>query len=307
MANTILVDASNRVYAHHLANKLTVGQFQVQAIFGIVREIHALVERNPGWSPIVLWDGYAQWRYDVFPEYKSGREKRALEDPDSAERKRTRVAQVPYIRKALTWMGIHQMYARSQEADDMAGYLSGRFAQSGSLVRLISSDTDWSQLVNENVQCIDTINDKKYTHLNYFDMTGYRNGMAYIQGKALIGDTSDSIDGIAKIGKKTASDILAEFGDVETFFSQVDSGVFVPKYVKHKNLASAEGREKYRRNMKLMCLIGAAPPKKDDVVVLKPELDKSSLQAMFERLNFRSILRDYDEWFAPLAKRYGAA
>jgi len=303
MTNTIIVDASNRVYAHHSANKLTAGHFQVQAIFGFAKEVHALVTRNPGWSPLVLWDGRAQWRYDLFPEYKSGREKKALDDPESAERKRTREAQIPYLRKALTWMGIHQVYATCQEADDLAGYFTRRITSGGSLVRLVSSDTDWSQLVGPDCQWVDPINDKKFTPLNYFEMTGYKDGMSYIQGKALIGDESDSIDGVPKIGKKTAPEILAEFGSVDEFFRQVDEGIFVPKYVKHKNLASPEGRATFARNMKLMSLQDVKAPPPANVRVLKPELNKHNFRALCEKLNFQSILRDFDEWFAPLEKR----
>ncbi|WP_323016360.1 5'-3' exonuclease H3TH domain-containing protein [Castellaniella sp.] len=307
MANTIIVDASNRVHAHHSVNVLTVGKFQVQAIFGFVREVHALVERNPGWSPLVLWDGHAQWRYDVFPEYKSGREEKAKNDPEAADRRRSREAQIPYIRKALSWMGIHQMYSVSQEADDMAGYFAKRIPADGSLVRLVSSDTDWSQLVGTNVQWVDTINDKKLTPTNFFEMTGYRDGFAYIQGKALIGDTSDSIDGIPKIGKKTAPLILAEFGSVAEFFRQVDAGIFIPKKVAHKNLAYPVGRHIFERNMKIMNLLDAPAPPKGDARVIAPDFNPQNLRLLFDKLNFQSILRDFDDWIEPLQKRQGKA
>ena len=303
MPNTIIVDASNRVYAHQYGNKLTCGKFEVQAIFGFVKEIRALIVKNPGWSPLVLWDGRAQWRYDLFPEYKSGREKKALEDPDSAERKQAREAQIPYIRKALSWLGIHQMYATDQEADDMAGYFNKRITESGYLVRLISSDTDWSQLVGPSTQFRDPINDKLITPVNFFEMTGYKDGYSYIQGKALIGDTSDSIDGVPKIGQKTAPEILMEFGSIEEFFRQVDEGIFKPKYVKHKNLASPEGRAIFERNMKLMSLQDVKAPDPKNVRALKPELNKANFRALCEKLNFQSILREYDEWFAAFENR----
>src|SRR4051794_35351265 len=82
---TILVDANSRGYAFHDSAKLTVGAFQTQAIFGMVKEMRNIYFSMPTRQVYVLWDGRAQWRYDLYPEYKAGREgKSAVEDAHRA-------------------------------------------------------------------------------------------------------------------------------------------------------------------------------------------------------------------------------
>ena len=293
MKNTLIVDGNSLAHANHNGTRLTVGTMEVQAIYGMLRSIAALKGAYPGWDMIVLWDGRAQWRFDLHPEYKGNRE---AKDAKQEAHKAAFKAQSPFIRKALSLLGVKQLLVESAEADDVAGYLSKRLSAAGAYVVLVSGDKDWIQLVNPKVIWFDPIRDRKVSEANFFEFTGYRSPQAFIDGKALTGDTSDNIPGVGGIGEKGAPVFLAEFGSVEAFFKAVDSGTFKPKKKAHQNLASPEGRDAFRRNRQLMNLLDVPKPPSDHVTVMKSQLDPNGFKVLCEKLAFRSFLREFDEF-----------
>jgi 5'-3' exonuclease len=284
--------------------KLTVGNMETQAIFGMVRSMRIMLEANPGWTPIILWDGKSQWRKDLYPDYK---ENRKPKDAKQIEHKNSYKQQSPFTRKALSLLGIRQMLVVTAEADDMAGLLSKKLSSSGKKVKLITADQDWLQLINENVTWFDPINDYVVTHKNFTEFTGYFSVDAFLQGKAIVGDNSDFIEGVDRIGKVIATKILAEFGTVEKFFEQCDSGVFVPRLKIHKNLADPKGREIFHRNMKLMDLRNVPEPDKKDIQIIAPDYDEDRFQFLIEKLAFTSLLRDFDRYMQPFRTLQKAA
>ena len=98
MANTLLIDGNSIGHANHNATKLTVGEMQTQAIFGVVKSVRALAESYPGWNQLVLWDGKSAWRKQIYPDYK---ENRKAKDEKQQAHKDAYKAQSPFIRKAL--------------------------------------------------------------------------------------------------------------------------------------------------------------------------------------------------------------
>lgn len=304
MPNTVLVDGSNIAHANDQGAKLTVGTMQTQAIYGTLRSARAMLNDYRGWGLVFLWDGRAQWRYDLFPEYKANR---AAKTPEEEAEKAAYQRQVPVIRKMLQLLGVRQIMATTQEADDLAGFFTRHITDAGSRVINVSGDTDWLQLVGPLAQWFDPIKDRRVTHVNFFEKTGYFDQHAFIEGKALIGDSSDNIDGIPRIGKKTAPEVLAQFRSVGEFFRQVDSGEFIPKYVVHKNLASVEGRALFERNMRLMDLRAAVCPPANEFANLAPTFNPDHFRVLCEKLNFRSVLRDFDTFIFPFREANNAA
>jgi len=296
MSNTVLVDASSIAHANDNGAKLTVGSTQVQAVYGFLRSVRAMLNEYRGWNHVLLWDGRAQWRFDLYPQYKANR---IAKTPEEEAEKAAYQKQVPIIRKMMQVLGMRQMLAQNAEADDLAGFLTRHLTSGDHRVVLKSGDSDWTQLVNPMCIWTDPIRDLRITHANFFEKTGYFSPKAFLEGKILIGDTTDFIEGVKGIGKKKAPEILAQFESVENFWRKVDSGEFTPKYVIHKNLASPEGRERFARNMKLMNLIDAPRPAASDLLKLTPSYNESHFRALCEKLNFRSVLRDFDTFVAP--------
>lgn len=295
----LLVDGNSLAHANHNANTLTVGDFQVQAIFGFLKSMRALMEKYPGDKElIVLWDGRAQWRIDLYPEYKGNRAERTPEEELSNE---ARKKQMPYLEKALSLLGIKQIRSPLLEADDLAGYFARALSAKGKKVTLISGDRDWITVVDNNVSWYDPIRDRKVDMDNLLEFTGYFTTAAYVQGKALMGDNSDNIGGVGGIGEKGAALFLAKWGDVNEFFRQVDAGEYTPAARKDKkaktphpeqSLASPEGRALFERNVKLMDLGQSRRPEPGEVQINNGAVNQMAFINFCSRLAFMSILRD---------------
>ena len=328
MSLTNLVDGNSIGHANHNATKLTVGGMETQAIFGVVKSIHALVKEDPSASTLVLWDGKSQWRKDVLPSYK---ENRTATNEREAAHKESYKKQSPFVRKALQLLGVRQMLATSAEADDLAGLLVKKLA--GRQIRLVTGDKDWLQLVRPGVTWFDPIRDRQCNLSNFFEFTGYRTPEQFLDGKALVGDTSDNIPPVGGIGETGAPEFIAEFGSVQRFYDQVDAGLFVPKKKAHIRLCGesefskdewaaqyagdpsdekakkkhldqwpGQGRIIFARNRRVMNLLDVPPPPKEDVSIINPTFNPEGFRALCEKLAFHSILRNFDAFIEPFSK-----
>lgn len=300
----LIVDGNSLAHANHNTTPLTVGDFQVQSIFGCLRSAQKLAEMYPRSEQIWLWDGKAQWRIDLYPAYKGNRE--PLDAAAEASKEAFR-RQAPFTEKALNLLGVKQIRSPLLEADDLAGYFSRSMSAQGHKVTLVSGDRDWITLVDSNVSWFDPIRNRKVDMDNLLDFTGYFTTEAYVQGKALQGDNSDNIIGIPKMGEKTAALFLAEWGDVRKFFAAVDNGTYTPKKRASKTatslhpeqvLASPEGRAIFERNVKLMDLRQSRKPEQGEVIIQRGEPNAHGFISLCERLAFASILRERRSFLA---------
>lgn len=312
MTGFVLVDANSLGHAFHNSTKLTVGQFQTQAIFGVVKAIRELTVERPDRRVIVLWDGRAEWRRTIYPEYKANRKPLTAEE---AADKEAYKKQVPLIQAALGRLGVAQKLNYAAEADDLAGYLTPRLVAAGHSVLLETGDRDWWQMVGPQVTWFDPRYDgRKVTHDTFLENTGYANPTAFLDGKAIQGDGSDNIDGIDGIGETTAANLVAEFGSVREFLDLVDRGKYAPKQRRSKTaktkhpeevLASPEGRAIYERNLKLMDLLSVPYPEPDQAHTFKTQFDPVGFRTICEKLAFVSILKDFDNFVMPFERRAG--
>lgn len=283
----LLIDGSNITHANHNGTPLTANGMQVQAIFGVIRSLRAMLEKaydNP--LPIVLWDGRAQFRFGLYPDYKGNR------DPGDLKAEQSRQAyqkQVPFLRKGLEFLGVAQALHLEREADDLAAYFSDAYAAQGKRVTLVSGDKDWIQLVKPGVTWFDPIRDRQVTHATLLDMTGYASVESFVDGKTLEGDDSDFIEGIEDMGPKTAQLFLAKWGTVNRFLVAVDAGEAQPAQRKSKHaktlhpeqvLCSPEGRARYARNHALMDLRRGPRIKGSDIQLTKKPPNPEAFQLL---------------------------
>jgi 5'-3' exonuclease len=301
----LYVDGNAMGHAHHNATKLSFGAMQTQAIFGFTRMMRDLRVSNPGEPIFVLWDGYAKHRFEVLPTYKGDREE-ALKDPEKLAHREAYRAQVPIIKKMVELMGITQILHPDFEADDLAGLL---VASRPGRTRLVTGDSDWLQLIRDDVEWYDPREGGKLVTLETLHQHyGYFTPSEYLEGKTLMGDDTDSIPGIPDIGKKTAIEFIARWKSVPEFFAAVDSGKYTPQARKSKTaktlhpeqvLASPEGRATYFRNMALMDLRSPRIPNPEAIEITKAPLDATKLETLCARLGFASITRNFAEWVRP--------
>ena len=295
--NYLLIDGNSIGYANHHATKLNSGDMETQAIFGFFKTMRELRVTYPNHVPLVLWDGRAQWRYDLVPEYKSNRR----DDPKKLAIKEAYEKQGPFIKDGLFTLGVRQLRATTHEADDLAGYFVKHLLDKGSEdIVLISGDQDWLQLVRPGVTWRDMRSDEKVVTLkNFTDFTGYRTPLAFLEGKCLMGDSSDCISGVGGIGEKGAPEFLAEFGSVREFWSKCDSGEFKPTKKAHINLAFGEGRKTFARNFKAMQLLRVPKPLPEAIESRAGRLTKEGFTEICESLAFVSITRNIDNFLKP--------
>lgn len=297
MTDTVLIDANSIGHAAQHGTKLVSGDMQTQAVFGFVRAIADIRKEYRGWDILCLWDGKAQWRFDLCPEYKSNR----TSDAKKVASRKAYSEQRPFIAKALQHLGIPQLTASTHEADDLAGLLVKRYsADPDNKIVLMSGDEDWIQLVRPNVTWRDRRDDSKVVRMdNLMNKMGYATPLGFLEGKCLQGDTSDVISGVGGIGAGGAPEFIAEFGSVRKFWQRCDSGDFKPKYKSHINLCSANGRMLFGRNLRLMQLLKVAPPAKETVNHNVGKYDEEGFREVCQDLAFGSILKNFDNFTKP--------
>lgn len=301
----MLIDGNAVGRAASYAKPLIVDGKEVQAIYQTLNILRRVKAQYRDHKPFVLWDGRADFRFKLYPDYKSNRD--ATEKMAEASRKYK--DQVPDIKKFLTSLGIDQAIAPSFEADDLAGFFSRK---TNAKVLMITGDEDWIQLVNENVSWFDPRENrlKFVDHKNFQDYTGYKNGKDFLLAKAIQGDTSDAIKGLNGIGAKAAQ-ALVNFG-FKSFLADVRKAGIVSKDMLPPDLTRFAGVldghfcadkidetiDLIHRNLMIMDL--RSPLRdgqiKDDLILKRGKFDLDEFEYLCAELNFITIRRNLERW-----------
>lgn len=299
------IDGKSVLYASHYTKPLTYNGKSIQALFGFLKTLKRLKNENPALKPIVTWDGHADWRYSLLPGYKSSRggtdeKKQAQNDVNRQENS---------LVKFLTVLGIDQWLAADYEADDLAGFIVRKYSKKRKIL-LVSGDRDWIQLVKDGVSWVDHRGgpfSKPVTTFNFLERTGFTDPRKYLEGKALIGDKSDTIDGAAGIGPKASNAIMTHYGSVQALCKKfkkdgsIGDKTALPADVRraHKAITTlATDPTVFRRNLGIMNLLTS---KRDSdigkqLVVVKGEIDWDTFEKYCRKLEFNSILKDLKYW-----------
>lgn len=202
----------------------------VNAVYGFVSILlKALQDYSPD-KLVVAFDLRGKnFRKELYPEYKA---KRAGMPDDLAE-------QMPILHELLTAMKVTIVEKGGVEADDIIGTISSAFEGESYIV---SGDRDMFQLVNESVTVLFT--KKGVTDVEVVTpaslMANYSLTPAQVvEYKALRGDTSDNIPGVKGVGEKTAMQLLAKYGSIDTLYANVEQekGVLKERLVANKEMA----------------------------------------------------------------------
>jgi DNA polymerase-1 len=217
------------------------------------------------------------FRHKMYAEYKAGRHAMPEE----------LVEQVPYIKAVTEALGIKLLSLEGYEADDILGTLSRKYGEE-THTYIVTGDRDSLQLVSKNTTVIlaTTGKDEEYTPervMERYLVTPER----LVDIKALMGDSSDNIPGVAGIGEKGAIKLISENGDLDTLYSSLDSGSIKLTPSLEKKLS--EGRESAYFSRTLAKICTEAPLELDLSDLVRAPIDKPRLTSLFRELEFTKM------------------
>ena len=148
--------------------------------------------------------------------------------------------QLPRVKELLGLMGVKVVECEGYEADDILGTLSKLCSDSGNECFVLTGDRDSLQLIDDKVTVVLATNKENiyYTPDRFMEDYGFE-PIKLIDLKALMGDSSDNIPGVAGIGEKTASTLIKEYGSVEDLYEKYGDSSLT-KGVKAKLAAGAD-------------------------------------------------------------------
>jgi DNA polymerase I len=228
------------------------------------------------------------FRDELYPDYKATRSPM----PDDLR------AQIEPIHEVVRLLGWKVLNVPGVEADDVIGTLACMGTRQGFVTVISSGDKDLSQLVNEHVTVIDTMNDRKR------DMAGVEVEFGVpprlmIDYQTLVGDSVDNVPGVDKVGPKTAVKLLKEFGSLDALVERVHE----VKGAVGENLRKAlgwlpKGREllTIRTDCDLKDHIPGFP-ELEDIVIGGQDVEK--LKVFYDRYGFKGLVKQLESHDVP--------
>ena len=286
MKTLLLVDGSSYLYrAFHampdLRNSHNEPTGAIQGVLNMLRRLH---KDYPSDYSACIFDAKGKtFRDDIYAEYKANR----ASMPDDLR------AQVAPLHEAIKAMGWPLIMENGVEADDVIGALAKQAEREGVRVIISTGDKDIAQLVNENVTLVNTMPNAFRRGDEVLDIAGVENKFGLppsliVDYLVLIGDTSDNVPGVEKVGPKTAVKWLKQYGSLDNIVANADeiSGVV------GENLRKAlPWIPTARQLITIRCDVGIQEQLSD----LSPQaMDKTKLAELFDRFEFRSWRKELD-------------
>ena len=210
----VLVDGSSYLFrAYHALPKLTSSRGEpTGAIHGVLNMINKLAADEETAHFVVVFDAPGKtFRDEIYPEYKANRD--AM--PDELR------VQIEPLLEAIPAMGLPLIRVEGVEADDVIGTLCRQGLDAGMEVIVSTGDKDMAQLVTDGVTLVNTMTGSQ------MDRDGVREKFdvwpeQIVDWLALVGDSSDNIPGVPKVGAKTAAKWLNEYDSADGIVEHAD-------------------------------------------------------------------------------------
>jgi len=277
----VLIDGSSYLYrAFYALPRLSNSRGDpTGAVHGVLNMINKMIKEQSTEYIAVIFDAPGKtFRDEMFEEYKATRE------PMPEELRQ----QVEPLLEVVAAMGLPLLRVEGVEADDVIGTLCRNAIKDGMNVLVSTGDKDMAQLVEDNITLINTMSG------TVLDRDGVKNKFGVypeqiIDYLALVGDKSDNIPGVPKVGAKTAARWLNQYGSLAEIVRNAD------------DIAGKVG-ESLRDNFDQLELSQKLATIKQDLKLdTKPrdlkrgEADVENLRAIYSRLELRTLLRQLDE------------
>jgi len=286
MKTLLLVDGSSYLYrAFHampdLRNRQNEPTGAIQGVLNMLRRLHK--DYPADYSACVFDAKGKTFRDDIYPEYKANR----AAMPDDLR------PQIEPLHEAIKAMGWPLIVESGVEADDVIGALAKQAEREGIKVIISTGDKDISQLVNEHITVVNTMRDAFRRTDEVLDVAGVENKFGIppnlmIDYLVLIGDTSDNVPGVEKVGPKTAVKWLKQYGSLDNIVAHADEITGVVG----ENLRKAlPWLPTARELITIRCDVGI----QENLADLAPQpQDKAKLAELFDRFDFKTWRRELD-------------
>ena len=272
----VLVDGSSYLYrAYHALPSLTSSRGEpTGAIHGVLSMLLKLAKEQDTEHFVVVFDAPGKtFRDEIFDAYKANRPPM----PDDLR------LQIDPLLEAVPAMGLPMLRIEGVEADDVIGTLCRQAAADGMQVLVSTGDKDMAQLVDDNITLVNTMSG------TVLDRDGVKKKFdvfpeQIIDYLALVGDSSDNIPGVPRVGAKTAAKWLNQYGSAASI-------------IEHAQEITGKVGESLRENLDQLKLSQDLATIRQNVELpLGPkELKRSAgdtekLRALYSRLELRTLL-----------------
>lgn len=276
----VLVDGSSFLYrAYHALPPLTNSRGEpTGAVLGVTNMLRKLISAHATPHVGVVFDAPGRtFRDDLFEQYKSHR-------PPMPDDLRSQIEPLHAIIRA---MGLPLLIESGVEADDVIGTLALRAAEQGYFVIISTGDKDMAQLVSDRIVLENSMYDIRLDQEGVIAKFGVP-PERIVDYLALVGDTSDNIPGVPKVGPKTAAKWLQEYGSLDAIIEQADS---VGGKVGDNLRATLNQIPLSRQLATIRCDL-SLPLTPDELSSTDPDLN--ALRDWLKRMEFNSWLRQLE-------------
>ena len=283
MKKMLIVDGNsilNRAYygIRPLTNK---SGLYTHAVYGMINIIARYFDSVKPDYCVVAFDLKAPtFRHKMYGEYKANRKGMPEE----------LAVQLPYAKKAMAALGYFVVTQEGYEADDILGTLSASAAAVGVKSYVLTGDRDSLQLIGDNVSVllVKTKETIEFDRAVFFENYGITPEQ-FVDVKALMGDTSDNIPGVAGIGEKTALKLISDFGSLDKLYENFAEAKLSDS-VKQK---LTNGREMAYVSRDLALIDRDAPINKNIEEYAYNGVIKQDLRALFDELEFFAFIKKF--------------
>ena len=288
MSKLVLIDG------HSILNRAFFGVpdlsnsagLHTNAIYGFLNILFKILEEEKPEYLAVAFDVKAPtFRHEIYKEYKGTRK------PMAEELRQ----QVPVMKEVLTAMGIVIMEKPGYEADDILGTIARAAEKDGMDVSLVSGDRDLLQIASEKIKIrIPKTKGGKTEIEDYYAkdvLEKYQvTPLQFIELKALMGDTADNIPGVPKVGEKTATGLIVEYGSIQNIYEHIED-------ISKKSIReSLENNRELADLSKILATINTESPVTLDYQKAKlGDLYTEDAYILFKKLEFKNLLARFKD------------
>ena len=284
-----LIDGSGYIFrAFHALPPLTRPSdgLPIGAVHGFCNMLWKLLretkgEKRPTHIAVIFDHSRVSFRHAISPDYKAHRP----ETPPEL------VPQFPLIRDAVRAFKVACIEQEGFEADDIIATYARQAAEAGGEVVIVSSDKDLMQLIEHGVSMLDTMKNKEINEPEVIEKFGVTPDKV-VDVQALAGDATDNVPGVPGIGIKTASELIREYGDLETLLAKAP--LIKQKMRRERLIEFADQARLSRRLVELDRNVPVERPL-DHTAVEEP--DPHALLTFFQSMEFNSLTKRIAEAF----------